>query len=162
RPGDPLFTLHAGRLSFVTAGGGPPLDPDYDWLLTIGAGSGGLELSAIPVGRAPAAVVTIRFPGVTRWDVQARAAGGAPWPREWSHAVEYAEDAIERAKLGGPSLLGTPAESLPGGFRREIVRRPWQPGLTLVTVTVLLPGRGRFDLDWLTRDRPAAEPGPAR
>src|SRR2546427_7851698 len=39
RPGDPLFTLHAGRLSFVTAGGGPPLDPDYDWLLTIGAGS---------------------------------------------------------------------------------------------------------------------------
>src|SRR2546427_3311866 len=39
RPGDPLFTLHSGRLSFVTAGGGPPLDPDYDWLLTIGAGS---------------------------------------------------------------------------------------------------------------------------
>src|SRR5204863_332022 len=35
RPGDPRFTLHAGRLSFVTAGGGPPLDPDYDWLLTI-------------------------------------------------------------------------------------------------------------------------------
>jgi len=83
RPGDPLFTLHAGRLSFVTAGGGPPLDPDYDWLLTIGAGSGGLELSAIPVGRAPAAVVTIRFPTVTRWDVQARAAGAAPWLEEW-------------------------------------------------------------------------------
>ena len=79
--------------------------------------------------------------------------------REWSHAVEYAEDAIERAKLAGPSLLGTPAESLPGGFRREIVRRPWQPGLTLVTVTVLLPGGGRFDLDWLTRDRPAQQPG---
>jgi len=83
RPGDPRFTLHAGRLSFVTAGGGPPLDPDYDWLLTIGAGSGGLELSAIPVGRAPAAVVTIRFPTVTRWDVQARAAGAAPWLEEW-------------------------------------------------------------------------------
>src|SRR5207244_12638259 len=83
RPGDPLFTLHAGRLSFVTAGGGPPLDPDYDWLLTIGVGSGGLELSAIPVGRAPAAVVTIRFPTVTRWDVQARAAGAAPWLEEW-------------------------------------------------------------------------------
>src|SRR2546427_10980173 len=29
RPGDPLFTLHAGRLSFMTPGGGPPLDPDY-------------------------------------------------------------------------------------------------------------------------------------
>jgi len=83
RPRDPLFTLHAGRLSFVTAGGGPPLDPDYDWLLTIGAGSGGLELSAIPVGRAPAAVVTIRVPGVTRWDVRARLAGASGWLEEW-------------------------------------------------------------------------------
>ena len=82
--------------------------------------------------------------------------------REWSYAVEYAEDAIEGAKLGGPSLLGRPAESLPGGFRREIMRRPWQPGLTLVTVAVLLPGGGRFDLDWLTPDRPAGGPGPAR
>jgi len=35
------------------------------------------------------------------------------------------------------------------------MRRPWQPGLTLVTVTVFLPGGGRFDLDWLTRDGPA-------
>src|SRR5437867_13315684 len=54
--------------------------------------------------------------------------------REWSQAVEYAEDASERAKLGGPSFLETPAESLPGGFRREITRRPGQPGPTLVTV----------------------------
>src|SRR3989442_7217477 len=44
-----------------------------------------------------------------------------------SQAVEYAEDASERAQLGGPSLLGAPSESLPGGFRREIARRPWQP-----------------------------------
>jgi prepilin-type N-terminal cleavage/methylation domain-containing protein len=79
--------------------------------------------------------------------------------REWSQAVEYAEDAIERAKLGGPSFLGTPAESLPGGFRREITSRPWQPGLTLVTVTVFLPGSGRFELDWLARDRPAQQRG---
>src|SRR5205807_9460881 len=79
--------------------------------------------------------------------------------REWSQAFGYAEDAIERAKLAGPSLLGTPAESLPGGFRRESMRRPWQPGLTLVTVTVFLPGGGRFDLDWLTRDQPAQQPG---
>src|SRR2546425_11391855 len=60
RPGDPRFTLHAGRLSFVTAGGGPPLDPGYDWLVTIGAGSGGLGLFAIPGGRAPAARVCVR------------------------------------------------------------------------------------------------------
>src|SRR5438094_2766780 len=77
--------------------------------------------------------------------------------REWSQAVEYAEDASERTKLGGPSLLEVPAESLPGGFRREITHRPWQPGLTLVTVTVFLPGGGRFGVDWLTQDRPAQQ-----
>src|SRR2546427_1938772 len=79
RPGDPRFTLHAGRLSFVTAGGGPPLDPDYDWLLTIEPGADGLDLSATPVGRAPATPVTIRVPGVTRWDVRVRAAGASQW-----------------------------------------------------------------------------------
>src|SRR6266850_2352274 len=83
RPGDPRFTLHAGRLSFVTAGGGPPLDPDYDWLLTIELGGDGLELSATPVGRAPATVVTIRVPGVTRWDVRALAPGPPQWLEEW-------------------------------------------------------------------------------
>ncbi|OLB48299.1 MAG: hypothetical protein AUG80_19585 [Candidatus Rokubacteria bacterium 13_1_20CM_4_68_9] len=79
--------------------------------------------------------------------------------REWSQAVEYAEDAIERAKLSGPGFTGTPAESLPGGFRREVTSRPWQPGLTLVTVTVFLPGSGRFDLDWLAQDQPAEQRG---
>jgi hypothetical protein len=81
--------------------------------------------------------------------------------RDWSQAVAYAEDAIERAKLGGPGLLETPAESLPGGFRREITSRSWRPGLTLVTVTVFLPGSGRFDLDWLAPDRPARQRGSA-
>jgi len=66
RPGDSLFTLHSGRLSFVTAGGGPPLDPDYDWLLTIEPGADGLELSA-----------------VTRWDVRALAPGASQWLEEW-------------------------------------------------------------------------------
>jgi len=85
RPGDSPFTLHEGRLSFVTAGGGPPLDPDYDWLLTIEPGADGLRLSATPVGRAPAAQVTIRAPGVTRWDVRARAPGegASQWLEEW-------------------------------------------------------------------------------
>src|SRR2546423_10339527 len=60
RPGDPRFTLHAGRLSFVTAGGGPPLDPDYDWLLTIEPAADGLALSAPPADRVPATPATIR------------------------------------------------------------------------------------------------------
>jgi prepilin-type N-terminal cleavage/methylation domain-containing protein len=84
RPGDPPFTLHAGRLSFVTAGSGPPLDPDYDWLLTLGPTADGLELSATPVGRVPAAVVTIRVPGVTRWEVWALAPNRSQWLEEWS------------------------------------------------------------------------------
>jgi len=79
--------------------------------------------------------------------------------REWSQAVEYAEDAIESAKVSGSSMLATPVEPLPGGFRREITTRPWRPGLTLVTVTVFLPGSGRFDLDWLAQDRPAEQRG---
>src|SRR5207244_1466806 len=83
RPGDPRFTLHAGRLSFVTAGGGPPLDPDYDWLVTIEPGADGLRLSATPVGRAPAAQVTIRAPGVPRRHVAARLAGGSGWLGGW-------------------------------------------------------------------------------
>ena len=78
--------------------------------------------------------------------------------REWSDAVVYAEDGMERAKLGSVSLRRAPAESLPGGFRRQFTRRPWQPGsgLVLVTVTVSLPDGGRFDLYRLARPRPVA------
>jgi prepilin-type N-terminal cleavage/methylation domain-containing protein len=81
--------------------------------------------------------------------------------REWSEAVAHAEDAMERAKLGSLSL-STPAESLSGGFRRQITSRPWQPGLVLVTVTVFLPAGGRFDLDRLARVErtPRAGAGP--
>ena len=79
--------------------------------------------------------------------------------REWSDAVAYAQDAVERTKLDSLSLRRAAAESLPGGFRRQITSRPWQPGLMLVTVTVFLPGGGRFDLDRLARVAPAARPG---
>ncbi len=68
---------------------------------------------------------------------------------EWSEAIAYAEDAMERTKLGSASPSAP--EGLPGGFRRQVTTRPWQPGLTLVTVTVFLPGEGRFDLNRLAR-----------
>jgi prepilin-type N-terminal cleavage/methylation domain-containing protein len=82
--------------------------------------------------------------------------------REWSEAVAHAEDAIEQAKLGSLSLRNAQAETLPGGFRRQITSRLWQPGLVLVTVTVFLPGGGRFDLDRLARVErtPRAGAGP--
>ena len=69
--------------------------------------------------------------------------------REWSQTIAYAEDAMERTKLGSAQPSGP--EALPGGFRRQVTTRPWQAGLTLVTVTVFLPGEGRFDLDRLAR-----------
>ena len=69
--------------------------------------------------------------------------------REWSQTIAYAEDAMERAKLGSAQPSGP--EALAGGFRRQVTTRPWQAGLTLVTVTVFLPGEGRFDLDRLAR-----------
>jgi prepilin-type N-terminal cleavage/methylation domain-containing protein len=72
--------------------------------------------------------------------------------QQWSDAVAYAEDGIELAKLGTP-LHGPPGELLPGGFRRQITRRalPSSRGFVQVTVTVFVPGGGRFDLDRLAR-----------
>jgi len=73
--------------------------------------------------------------------------------RRWSDAVAFAEDGMEVAKLGGTSLHGAPGDLLPGGYRRQITRRPTgnAPGFERVTVTVFLPGGGRFDLDRLAR-----------
>jgi len=78
--------------------------------------------------------------------------------RHWSEAVIYAEDAMERAKLGTLGLQA-PTESLPGGFQRRITTGPFQPGLRVITVTVFLPGGGRFDLAQLTRVERAAQSG---
>jgi prepilin-type N-terminal cleavage/methylation domain-containing protein len=65
--------------------------------------------------------------------------------RQWSDAVSYAQDAMELAKLGSPLA------PLPNGYRRQITRQPWQPGYTLVTVTVFLPTGQRFDLHRITK-----------
>jgi prepilin-type N-terminal cleavage/methylation domain-containing protein len=64
--------------------------------------------------------------------------------RGWSQAIAYAEDAMERTKLA--SAPESAPEALPDGFRRQVTSRLWQPGLTLVTVTVFFPGGGRFEL----------------
>lgn len=44
-PGDPAggVVLSNGTLSFVAAGGVPPLDPDYDWRFTVVPGQRGLS-----------------------------------------------------------------------------------------------------------------------
>jgi prepilin-type N-terminal cleavage/methylation domain-containing protein len=71
--------------------------------------------------------------------------------REWSAAIAAAEDGMELAKLGSSALHAPPGDLLPGGFRRQITRRPLASpdGFEQVTVTVFLPRGGRFDLDRL-------------
>jgi hypothetical protein len=87
RPDDTTFSLRDDRLSFVAAGPGPPLDPDYDWRITIEPDTGGLELVAVPVGRAPPGEVALRLPAATRWDVRVVAPSDSSWVREWPTSV---------------------------------------------------------------------------
>lgn len=67
----------------------------------------------------------------------------------WAIAVAYAEDAMERVKLGE----GDFSESLTGGFARRVQSRPWRDNIALVTVIVSLPGGGRVSLERLVADR---------
>jgi hypothetical protein len=108
--GDTTFALRDGRLSFVASGVGAPFDPEYDWRVTIAPDSGGLALHAAPVGRAAAAPVAFRLPGVTGWDVQllAPGAGAAPvWVREWSTPAVIPLAAVV-AFAGDSAAAGTP------------------------------------------------------
>ena len=70
--------------------------------------------------------------------------------REWSEAVEDAEDGIEEAKLGTLVPDGR-VTALAGGYRRQVTRRPWGAGFDLVTVTIFLPGGGQFALERLAK-----------
>ncbi len=96
-------------------------------------------LSLVGVG----ALVALR----TRGDLLAANA------RAWSDAVAAAEDGMELVKLGSTTLHGRPGDALPGGFRRQVARRPLASasGFEQVTVTVFLTGGGQFDLERLTR-----------
>lgn len=73
--------------------------------------------------------------------------------RQWSQAIEYAEDAMERAKLEGAKAEPR-VEDLPGGFQRQVATQPWRPGLAMIEVTVSLPGNARFDLRRLLQTEP--------
>src|SRR3954452_7902008 len=80
--------------------------------------------------------------------------------RQWSRAVEYAEDGMERAKLEGGTAEAR-SEDLPGGFKREVATQPWLTGLRLVEVTVFLPGNARFELRRLLQTEPPLARGSA-
>jgi prepilin-type N-terminal cleavage/methylation domain-containing protein len=84
RADDPGFMLQNSTLSFVAAGGAPPLDPDYDWLIRVAPGSHGLEVAATPLGRAAPVRVTFRSDDITRWDVRVLDPNSAQWVQAWS------------------------------------------------------------------------------
>lgn len=84
QPTDQGFQLQNDRLTFMAAAGASPLDPDYDWLITVGPADGRVEFAARPLGHAPPAEVRFTLPQVTRWDVRVMVPGStAGWLREW-------------------------------------------------------------------------------
>jgi prepilin-type N-terminal cleavage/methylation domain-containing protein len=66
--------------------------------------------------------------------------------QEWSDAIGYATDAMERAKTAPVEPGADHLEELPAGWGREIATSEWQPGVTLVTVTVTMPDGGQVAL----------------
>jgi type II secretory pathway pseudopilin PulG len=111
RSDDPGMVLQADRLSFLAAGGAQPLDPDYDWLISIGPADGRVVLVAKPLGHAPPAEVIVPLPEATRWEVRVLVPGNTTgWLREWPNgtimpkAVEmkFWKDSVP---LGSPLLV---------------------------------------------------------
>lgn len=65
---------------------------------------------------------------------------------QWSRAVAYAEAGMEQVKVDVASGVAAGTVALDGGFERRVAAAPWRDGLLLVTVSVALPGGGRYDL----------------
>jgi prepilin-type N-terminal cleavage/methylation domain-containing protein len=108
RPEDPSFELHGDRLSFVAAGGAPPLDPDYDWLISVGPADGRVAVVAKPLGNAPVQQVSFTLPQVTRWDVRVLVPGNTVgWLREWP-AGSLLPKAVEMRFWSDSLPLGDP------------------------------------------------------
>ncbi len=123
RPGDPGFLLQGARLSFVTAGGGPPLDADYDWVVTLEPDAGGLRVEAMPLGRAPPAQVSFVWPDVTRWDVRVLGAWGPQWLETWRSGMTLPRAVAIRfwhdSAAMGPPLYVSLAPSSPVALDSE-------------------------------------------
>jgi hypothetical protein len=107
-PADPPFELKGDRLSFVAAGGAPPLDPDYDWLISVGPSGDRVAMVAKPLGNAPVQQVSFTLPDVTRWDVRVLVPGQTVgWLREWP-AGSLLPKAVEMRFWNDSLPLGDP------------------------------------------------------
>jgi len=61
--------LPRDRLSFITAGSGPPLTPDTEWAVTLESAGSSLRLLARAVGVAHTPTVVMNLPDATGLDV---------------------------------------------------------------------------------------------
>lgn len=123
--GEPGLTLEDGtdpsglprdRLTFVTAGGLPPLTPDVQWLVVLEVTGGSLELRAVPRALAGGAGLTVRLPGVDALEVLALDDGGR-WTTAWGG--RDLPRAVAVAPRAGAADVVTLAVALPAGGREE-------------------------------------------
>lgn len=108
RNSDPGMVLQADHLSFLAAGGAQPLDPDYDWLISIGPDNGRVMFVAKPIGHAPPAQVSVPLPQATRWEVRVLVPGNTVgWLREWPNGTIMPK-AVEMRFWNDSVALGPP------------------------------------------------------
>ncbi|MEO6055409.1 MAG: type II secretion system protein [Gemmatimonadales bacterium] len=74
------------RLTFVAAGGLPPLSPGADWVVTLAPSSKGLSLVGGPIGVRTPHRLLATLPGVTGLAIRVRGRGG---PSGWSPRWEF-------------------------------------------------------------------------
>ena len=103
---DTSFALSGDTLRF-TAAGASPLDPEYDWLVSIEPGDSGLSLVARSMGRGPAASTVLRLPRITRWEVRVLPPRGNEWKNVWTPAPVMPE-AVAITLWEGDSVAGPP------------------------------------------------------
>jgi type II secretory pathway pseudopilin PulG len=74
----------ADRLSFVTAGGGPPLTSDTEWAVTLEPTGSGVQMVARAVGVVRAPAVVVNLPGAVGLDVRVLTPGPfGEWEESW-------------------------------------------------------------------------------
>ena len=100
------------------------------------------------------ALVILSLVAVAYLQLVAGATRSTTQAEEWSQAIVYAEEMMERYKVERTAPDASSPERLDGNFSRWVERRGWGDGLVRVTAVVTLPGGARFELDRLVPAEP--------
>lgn len=76
---------------------------------------------------------------------------------DWAQVTAYAESVMERTKVDVADAES--AADAPRGVSLRVETRPWAPGVSEVTVTVMSGAGRHLELHRLTRDGVARAPG---